>query len=276
MIEIPEARTLTGQLRETIVGKRISRALAASSPHGFAGYFGNPNAYGERLEGRTITGANAYAGWVEIEAEQMRMTFNDGVNIRYLAPGAPIRPKHQLLLTFDDDSVLCCTVQMYGALLAFPKGACDNPYYLTAQAKPNPLDDTFDRAYFKSLFNPTTERLTAKAFLATEQRIPGLGNGVLQDILWEAKIHPRRKVSTLSPTERDHLFSVVKAVLTAMTAAGGRNTEKDLFGRSGGYMVAMCSKTVDIPCPNCGTPITRQAYLGGNVYFCAQCQPLDD
>lgn|GEM_PF-2077218 len=30
-----------------------------------------------------------------------------------------------------------------------------------------------------------------KAFLATEQRIPGLGNGVLQDILWTARIHPK-------------------------------------------------------------------------------------
>ena len=28
-------------------------------------------------------------------------------------------------------------------------------------------------------------------------------------------------------------------------------------------------------CPFCGGPISRQAYLGGNVYFCIRCQPLE-
>jgi formamidopyrimidine-DNA glycosylase len=43
--------------------------------------------------------------------------------------------------------------------------------------------------------------LSAKAFLATEQRIPGLGNGVLQDILFTAGIHPKRKMAAISEEE---------------------------------------------------------------------------
>jgi len=30
-----------------------------------------------------------------------------------------------------------------------------------------------------------------------------------------------------------------------------------------------------VSCPVCGAAIVRQAYLGGNVYFCPVCQPLD-
>lgn len=41
-----------------------------------------------------------------------------------------------------------------------------------------------------------------KAFLAAEQRFPGIGNGVLQDILLESGIHPKRKISTLRDLER--------------------------------------------------------------------------
>lgn len=35
-------------------------------------------------------------------------------------------------------------------------------------------------------------KLTAKTFLAAEQRIPGLGNGVLQGILFQACIYLKR------------------------------------------------------------------------------------
>jgi len=45
-----------------------------------------------------------------------------------------------------------------------------------------------------------------KFLLATEQRIPGLGNGVLQDILFKAKIHPKRKVADLSEKNKCELF----------------------------------------------------------------------
>ena len=101
---------------------------------------------------------------------------------------------------------LVCSVQMYGGIWAFQAGENDNPYYLTAKEKPSPLGDVFDQDYFHSLLTEQTGRLSAKAFLATEQRIPGLGNGVLQDILFNAHVHPKRKLSTLKESELDDLF----------------------------------------------------------------------
>jgi formamidopyrimidine-DNA glycosylase len=68
------------------------------------------------------------------------------------------------------------------------------------------------------------------------KRIPGLGNDVLQDILWKAKLHPRRKVNSLNEEEKDALFSSIKRTLRMMTEQGGRDTEKDLFGNKGGVM----------------------------------------
>ena len=46
-----------------------------------------------------------------------------------------------------------------------------------------PCTDAFDLAYFRSLRDEAGENISMKTFLATNQRIPGLGNGVLQDIL---------------------------------------------------------------------------------------------
>lgn len=116
--------------------------------------------------------------------------------------------------------------------------------------------------------------LSVKAFLATEQRIPGLGNGVLQDILFQAGLHPKRKLTTLSETEKRRLMSSMVMVLKEMTKLGGRDTEKDLFGNNGGYITKMSKNTIKKGCPICGGVTTKEAYLGGSVYYCPVCQPI--
>jgi len=272
MLEMPEAQTNARQVRETLVGKTVTRAEAASSPHGFAWYFGEPALYGELLDGKKITGAEAFGGRPEIHVEDMRVAFGDGVNVRYYAAGAKLPAKHQLLLELNDGGAICCTVQMYGGLWAFPDGMNNDFYYTVGKQKPSPLSDEFDAAYFAALLTDDAKKLSAKAFLATEQRIPGLGNGVLQDILWSAKIHPKRKTSSLSDGEFETMFITVKRLLAGMTDKGGRDTEKDLFGAPGGFITTMSRKNEGMPCPVCGDLIKRMAYMGGNVYVCEGCQ----
>lgn len=274
MLEIPEARVITQQLSETIVGKTIRKVAANSSPHKFAFYSGDPERYPALLEGKKIQSVAALAGQIEIAAEDMRILFSDGTNPRFYPAGEAGPEKHQLRIDFNDGSFLACSVQMYGGLWTFLDGTNDNFYYLVAREKPSPLTDAFDEAYFQALLGNSKPNLSVKAFLATEQRIPGLGNGVLQDILFNARINPRTKLEALSAEDKEALFKSIKQTLTEMTKHGGRDTEKDLFGQPGGYKTILSSKTLDSPCPRCGGAIVRQAYLGGNVYFCPNCQPL--
>ncbi|MCF2652630.1 hypothetical protein JQM67_08445 [Anaeromassilibacillus senegalensis] len=137
----------------------------------------------------------------------------------------------------------------------------------------SPLSADF-APHFRKVFAESPGTLSAKAFLATEQRFPGLGNGVLQDILFAARIHPKRKLRDLTEAERERLLSTVVSVLGEMTAQGGRDTEKDLFGRVGGYDTKMSKNTLAHGCPVCGGTITKEAYLGGSVYYCPACQKL--
>ncbi|MBN1367852.1 MAG: hypothetical protein JW967_07985 [Dehalococcoidales bacterium] len=164
---------------------------------------------------------------------------------------------------------------MYGGLGAFPEGGLDNPYYKVAKEKPSPLSTEFDRAYFDTLVSTSELRkLSLKAFLATEQRIPGLGNGVLQDILFNAELHPKKKVSTLTAAEKTSLFNAVRNTLFSMASKGGRDTELDLFGNPGSYQTILSKNTVNKPCPICGTLIKKEAYMGGSIYYCEKCQRL--
>jgi formamidopyrimidine-DNA glycosylase len=273
MMELPEAAVISEQVNATFKGKRIESVIANQSPHKFAWFYGDPDNYDALLRGHTIDGAISHGGMVEISAGPALIVLAEGLNLRYYPEGEKLPKKHQLLLEFDDGSSLVGSVQMYGAAWAFPEGQFDNQYYLNSKRRPSPLTDAFDYAHFESLLEgQRLGSLSAKAFLATEQRIPGLGNGVLQDILWTARIHPKRKMATVSTEELHTLFDAVKSVLRKMTSLGGRDTERDLFGSPGRYQTVLSRNTVDSPCPECGTIIQKAAYLGGSIYFCGGCQ----
>jgi len=273
MLELPEAVTLAVQMNDTIRGKRVSDAVADTSKHKFAWYYGDPAEYGERLRGKVIGDAKAYGGRLEIEVEDVALQFGDGVNLRYYAVGERLPVKHQLLVTFDDGSALCATVAMYGGIWCSPKGAMDDePYVKVAKEAVSPLSDAFDYAFFVSLVDERTRRLSAKAFLATEQRIPGLGNGVLQDILLNARIHPKKKIATMDDDQLRVLFDSVKSTLSEMTRLGGRDTERDLYGSPGGYKTKLSRNTAGMYCANCGGTVHKEAYMGGSIYYCDQCQ----
>lgn len=272
MIELPEARVLAEQINQTLHGKIIAQANANSSPHKFAWYVGDPNDYAIKLKGKSFQQCQAQSGMVEMVWDDMTVLFGDGTVLRYYTAEEKHPIKHQLQLLFTDGSGLYVTIAMYGGIWAFATGTFENPYYIKASQAIHPLSESFDRDYFMQI-DRSQSSLSAKAFLATEQRIPGLGNGCCQDILWNAGIHPKRKVSSFTETEFERLYLSVKSILTEMTHLGGRDTEKDILGKPGGYATKMSKNGMNAPCPKCGDTIKKEAYMGGSIYYCPTCQP---
>lgn len=277
MIELPEAYVLAEQINKTISGKTIMNVSANKHPHKFAWYSGDPSKYHEKLSGKKVTGSNPGTGYtcggnVEVLCGDMLLIIS--TPIKYHFQGDKLPQKHQLLIEFEDFSHMSCTVQMWGAMLLTGINDLENgiPKGFNVNKCPDPLTDGFDAEYFNRLFKSCKQNLSAKAFLATEQRIPGLGNGVLQDILFNARIHPKRKLQTMTGSQIEALYKSVRETLFNMAAQGGRDTEKDLFGVSGGYKTILSSKTLKETCPVCGGDIIREAYLGGNIYYCPICQ----
>ncbi len=295
MIEIPESNTIAKQLNETIKGKKIVGVVTNSSPHKFAFFYEDPNEYSDLLKGKIIGDITAYGGQIEILANEDSSNINADVKrdndangenmaiiilgedtqIRYVDKDKNLPKKHQLLIRFDDSSSLVCSARMYAQLHATLADNYTNEYFDIAKEKPSPLLDDFDRRYFESLLDEVRPTTSVKAFLATKQRIPGLGNGNLQDILFNAKINPNTKVKKLSVDEKKRLFNSLKSTFKNMVEKNGRNTEKTLFGDFGGYEVILSSKTFKDPCPSCGDKLVKESYLGGTIYYCPSCQPMD-
>lgn len=275
MIELPEARTIAKELDKAVLGKMIIGVSGNYTDHKFTFYYQNPNEYKKFLTGKKVTKINMRNYYIELEVEDYKLIMRDGVNIRYYDDQTPIPKKSKLLLSFNDGSFINITVAMYAFISVFKNDeSIDDQYYNKELNGIGVLDDNYTFAYFKSLIDDTTKKLSAKAFLATEQRILGLGNGVVQDILFNAKIHPKKKICAMSSPELERLYNSSKDIVAAMVEQGGRDTEKDIYGEYGKYQTILSNKTYkNGKCPICHKAFKKENYLGGSIYYCEECQP---
>mgnify|MGYP001179614433 FL=1 len=127
MIELPEAVNMAGQLGTTFSGKRITSVITEQTPHKLSWYFGKPAEYPDLLNHKRCGEARGFGSMVEMDVEENRLLFTEGVNLRLLQEGESRPARHQLLIEFDDRTALSASVQMYGGLGAFLAGELDNP-----------------------------------------------------------------------------------------------------------------------------------------------------
>ena len=102
--------------------------------------------------------------------------------------------------------------------------------------------------------------------------INGLGNAIVQDILFQARLSPKRKIPEISSDERYNLYNAIQTVVKEAIDLDGRYDEVDLFGKPGRYKRLMDSKSAGTLCPNCASEIQKISYLGGACYLCMNCQ----
>ncbi|MCG8516080.1 MAG: hypothetical protein MI740_18295 [Halanaerobiales bacterium] len=274
MIEIPETIALSKQIKQKFIGKTINRVVADTAHHSYAWYTNDdPDSYPDMICGKTIIDAEAYGGKLHVNlTDKFGLMFCDGASLRYIEKEKKLPKRHQLLIEFDDGTYLVGTIRMYGGLYAYQE-TLDVGYNLIARSTRSVFSDEFNSDYLMKMSDKLDVKKTSvKALLSKEQRIPGFGNGVLQDVLFDASIKPKRKVSTLSEEDFQQLVNSIKEVLTLMADSGGRDVEKDLYGNPGGYKTIMSKNTYKSPCPRCGDGIIKESFLGGSVYYCGNCQ----
>lgn len=273
MLEYSEVINLSQQLQSAVVGKIVKDVLPPTKPHRFCWFSGDPKDYAVQLKGQRVSGAEGFGIFVEMHfTDHLNLCFNDGVNVRLIDEKTKTKD-YQMIIEFTDGSGLLFTVAMYGGIILH-RGDYENEYYQLSRQAYSPFAPGFESHFGNLLKN--LPKLSAKAFLATEQRFPGIGNGTVQDILFCSRIHPKRKIGTLNQEEEGALLTSVRSVLKEATEKGGRDTEKDLYGKSGGYHSLMSKNSLGRDCPHCGQSIVKEQYLGGAIYYCPACQPLKD
>lgn len=99
-----------------------------------------------------------------------------------------------------------------------------------------------------------------KARLLDQSRVAGLGNLLVDEILWRARLAPDRPAGSLTPDEVRRLQRVVRTTVRQLLERGGSHT--------GDLMVARVRGGA---CPRCGAELARQTVGGRTTYWCPAC-----
>lgn len=275
MIELPEATAIARQISAELKGKRIAEGNRGNAPHKFAFYNHPPEEYAALLKGRRMgeAGVNGSLILAALDPDYTLILGGGGERIIYHPTPVTLPAKYQLMLRYEDGSCLTVTVQGWGSVLLQATAELASHPYINLRS-PSPLSGGFSPDYFGGLFEEleADDPRSVKFFMISKPGVLGVGNGCLQDILWHARLHPRRRAASLSAPEQQALYDATRAVLREMVDLGGRDGDYDLHGCPGGYKRLLHSKTVGAPCPRCAAPFEKDAYLGGAVYFCPNCQ----
>ena len=116
-----------------------------------------------------------------------------------------------------------------------------------------------------------------KPFLLDQKNIAGIGNIMADEILWDAKIHPERKISSLDDNEIKKLWSSSRAVLLKSIKLGGSSMRDWLQpdGSNGGYFERRrVYDREDENCHRCKNKIFRKKIAGRSSYYCNKCQAI--
>ena len=134
---------------------------------------------------------------------------------------------------------------------------------------PDPTRGGLTREAFAAAVRAASRQL--KSFLTDQRAIAGIGNGLADEILYEARLSPLQLTGNLSDEEMRGLYEAMGSVVERQVAllresAGGKLPQKEPVEH---YVV---HDHKGEPCPRCGTPIAWISYAERDTFYCPGCQ----
>lgn len=142
---------------------------------------------------------------------------------------------------------------------------------------PDPTRGELTQEAFASAAYATARQL--KTFLTDQRAIAGIGNGLSDEILFEARLSPLQRTDNLNEEEMGRLYRAVSSVLTRQIDLLRASADGDLPQKEPVEHYAVHDHKGD-PCPRCGTAIAWVSYAERDTFYCPRCQtggiPLKD
>lgn len=106
-----------------------------------------------------------------------------------------------------------------------------------------------------------------KTTLMDQSRIAGIGNECSEEILFQARIHPKTKVRDLTETALRKIYDTMREVVeTKAKTVGSPNLIPDHW--------ILSHREDGADCPKCGGEIKRIEVSGRGTYICPNCQEM--
>ena len=272
MVEIPEAKAISRLAKDILIGRYIEDVKVMNSPNRFCWMNKSQNEIENLVVGNKITEIKQSGHYVRfLLSNDIEIVCAEDIVYRYLRVD-DLTEKNQLVLILDNDYALEIKVKLYGFILIgkLDELIKENKYFKLAYDSIDVLSHEFTYEHFKKVTLYDEKKGSIKQALATNQHIPGIGNGVLHDILFDAGLRPDRKIDTVSDDDYKNLYQSLVKKIDEMSLFDGRDLQTNLFGEKGKYQTIMNSNRKN--CPNCNSEIINKNYLGGKVIYCPVCQ----
>ena len=311
MPELPEVETVRDGLARHVLGARVT-GVTVLRESAVRRHVGGGEDLAERLVGRVLTaavrrgkflwllldGPVVEAGPVVAAADPEALgpvlLAHLGMSGQLLVrPGAPDQPGHRHLrarLHLDGPAgpgVLDFVDQRTFGHLALaelvptPDGApAGRGSPLAALPRPvahigrDLLDPHLDRPALERALR--RRRTQVKRALLDQGLVSGIGNIYADEALWRAAVHGARPTAALRAGQVAAVLDAAGEVMTQALAAGGTSFDAlyvNVNGASGYFdrSLAVYGRA-GLPCPRCGTPVVREAFMNRSSFSCPRCQ----
>ena len=300
MPELPEVETVRDGLARHVLGRAVVDVVVHRD-YSVRRHEGGPADLVGRLRGSTLTAAvrrGKYC-WLLLDEPDEALLVHLGMSGQLLvrdaarvaeeaAGSSPGHPHLRVRLALDDGSALDFVDQRTFGHLSVPDlvptpdggpGGLGSARAVlpvpVAHIARDLLDPALDRAAVVGALR--RRRTGLKRALLDQTLVSGIGNIYADEGLWRARLHYARPTATLRLGEGARVLDGVAEVMRAALAAGGTSFDSlyvQVNGASGYFdrSLAVYGRA-DAPCPRCGTPVRRDAFMNRSSYLCPRCQP---
>lgn len=299
MPELPEVQTTVSFLQEKIAGQKITKIWsdnkkAVKKPLSFKVF--KKDLVGSRIEAlsrkakyiifhlsasktliihQRMTGHLLLGRWrQEGEGSEWKPEFPEAMQ-------DPYNGYLHFIFWLDSEKMLALSdLRKFATIRLYKKSIPQDPTKVTGIEKldelgPDPLEENLDYEEFVELFS--SKRSAIKPALLDQSVVSGIGNIYSDEILWQARVNPHRKVSALSAEDFKRIYNALFLVLEKALSLGGTSIVdyRKPDGEKAGYAeVRKVYKREGEACPRCGAKIKRDKISGRSAHFCPQCQKI--
>jgi formamidopyrimidine-DNA glycosylase len=285
--ELPEVEVVRQGLERFVVGRTIA-AVEVRHPRAVRRHPAGDTDFAARLAGRELRAACrrgkylwlALGGGRAADPADEALLAHLGMSGQLLVQpdDAPDEPHLRVRLRFADGGPQLRFVDQrtFGGLSVEPLVGVDGDTLPApvAHIARDPLDAAYRLAdVITALRRRHTE---IKRAILDQTLVSGIGNIYADEALWRAKVHWARPTATMTrPVARAVLTAAAEVMLAAL-GEGGTSFDAlyvNVNGQSGYFdrSLAVYGQQ-DRPCPRCGTPIHREAFMNRSSFSCPRCQ----
>jgi formamidopyrimidine-DNA glycosylase len=273
--ELPEVETVRRGLARHLVGRRI-RSVRVYHDRAVRRHLGGADDFQALLADRSVADVRRrgkYLWWVLDGGDAVLAHLGMSGQFRVGAPLDTRHPHLRIRFTFHDDGAdLDFLDQRTFGGMTFAPGGAELPAAIAHIAR-DPLDPAF-RA--DDAVAAVRRRHTGiKRALLDQTVVSGVGNIYADEALWRARMHYERATDRLTRAQARTVLTAATEVMSDALTAGGTSFDAlyvDVNGESGYFDRSLnVYGREDLPCPRCGTPIRRAAFMNRSSYYCPRC-----